>query len=128
VYAAAVQAADDIAAAAVKTTATAKDLRAVHLDDLHQQQQIRDLQKSLNEHNKKSVGKGKQPPHGQGQVHARTGLDRDTAKAELADAKATLVEMRKQSDVAKQLARRPGGGTPSFAGRQEGRVHHSLQR
>jgi hypothetical protein len=68
VYAAAVQAADDIAAAAVKTTATAKDLRAVHLDD--------------------TLG----------------GLDRDTAKAELADAKATLVEMRKQSDVAKQLA------------------------
>jgi TP901 family phage tail tape measure protein len=92
VYAAAVKAADDIAAAAIKTTATAKDLRAVHLDDLHQQQTIRDLQKSLNEHTKKKgyTLKGK--------------LNRATAKAELADAKATLVEMRKQSDVAKQLA------------------------
>jgi TP901 family phage tail tape measure protein len=103
VYAAAVKAADDIAAAAVKTTATAKDLRAVHLDDLHQQQQIRDLTKSLNEHNKKTVGKGKSRHTVKGKF-TLTGLDRTTAKAELADAKATLVEMRKQSDLAKQLA------------------------
>jgi hypothetical protein len=103
VYAAAVKAADDIAAAAVKTTATARDLRAVHLDDLHQQQQIRDLQKSLNEHNKKTVGKGKSRHTVKGK-YTLTGLDRTTAKAELADAKATLVEMRKQSDVAKALA------------------------
>jgi hypothetical protein len=103
VYAAAVKAADDIAAAAVKTTATAKDLRAVHLDDLHQQQQIRDLTKSLNERNKKTVGKGKSRHTVKGK-YTLGGLDRDTAKAELADAKATLVEMRKQSDVAKQLA------------------------
>jgi hypothetical protein len=101
VYAAAVKAADQIAEAAVRTTATAKDLRAVHLDDLHQQQQIRDLNKSLNEHNKKTVGKGKHR-HTVQAGFTLQGLDRTTAKAELADARATLREMRKLTDAQRQ--------------------------
>lgn len=81
--AAAMAAADHVAAQAAKVSYAAKDIRQQGLDDLHTQQEIRDLQKSLHARNKKH------------RLELR-GLDRKVAMAELADAKANLAEIRNQ--------------------------------
>lgn len=85
--AAAVAAADRIAADAAKVEWTAKDARQQNLDDLHTQQQIRDITRELHKRNKKH------------KLELR-GLDRTTALAELDDAKKNLVEIRHQKQAA----------------------------
>lgn len=85
----AVRAAEQVAAASAKTARTAADIRQDHLDDLHTQQQIRDLQRELEKTGKKRL----------------KGLDRRAAIAELADAKAQLQEIRRRAKEALAEAR-----------------------
>lgn len=87
--ASAVRAAEQVAAASAKTARTAKDIRQDHLDDLHTQQQIRDLQRELDKTGKNRL----------------KGLDRRAAIAELADAKAQLQEIRNRAKEALAEAR-----------------------
>lgn len=93
--AAAVQAADAVAAANARSARSQRDIRQENLDILHTQQQIRDLTKQLHERNKK------------GKLELR-GLDRTVAKAELADLKASLKEIRDETRraAAEELASR----------------------
>lgn len=124
-YATAMAAADSIAADAVKTAdymakaatatgkyvASASEVRGVKLDDLHLSQQISQTTKSLAEHNDKTIkvknkkGKGTHDKtiKGGGGL-TLTGIDRTTAKAELADLKAQQKETRKQNAIQKAQA------------------------
>lgn len=101
--AAAVQAADAVAAANARSARSQRDIRQENLDILHTQQQIRDLTKQLHERNKK------------GKLELR-GLDRTVAKAELADLKASLKEIRDETRraAAEELASRRKDATDAL--------------
>lgn len=78
---------------AKQLAASARETAAAHLDDLHAQQQIRDIQKQLAEMEGK---KGHRH-------HTLRGLDRETARAELAQARRDLQALRSRTEATATL-------------------------